>query len=147
MACHSRRKLSRRLHVVHHLGLTWAMTSTRCLFSARIGADVVRPKQTLDEAHFRLCGEVWGVGSCLRRMPADELTPLQTLKRRLEVWPDVHKRQNAKFDTLWGKLPLYYIGADCGAAASADDVRGHVVLLIFSEKRPTHLQLYGAKCH
>jgi hypothetical protein len=32
MVCHSRRKLSRRLHVVHHLGLTWALTSTRCLF-------------------------------------------------------------------------------------------------------------------
>jgi hypothetical protein len=60
------------------------------------------------------------------------------------VWPDIHKRQSAKFDTLWGQLPLYYIDADCGAAASADDVGGHVVLLILSEKRPSHLLFYGA---
>ena len=33
---------------------------------ARIGADVVRPKQTLDEPPVRLCGGVWGVGRCLR---------------------------------------------------------------------------------
>jgi hypothetical protein len=74
---------------------------------ARIGADVVRPQRTLDEPPVRLCGEVWGVGRCLRLMPVDELTHLQILKRRLGVWHDIHKRQSAKFDTLWGQLPLY----------------------------------------
>ena len=81
------------LQAMPHLASQVAALSSA--WRARIGADVVRPKQTLDEPPVRLCGGVWGVGRCLSRMQAHELTHLQTLKRRLEVWPDVHKRQNS----------------------------------------------------
>ena len=56
----------------------------------------------------------------------------------------VHKFEKAKFNTMWGKLSLYFIGpADGVAAGSEADLRGTIFLNIYSEQKV--LINYGVK--
>ena len=92
------------------------------------------------------CVDLWGHGYCDAKLDNELKGRLKAIFEKLKLWAAMNKPKTTKFDEMWDAIPLFDAGpgpqrADA-AAGAADDMRGHLLLLIDAEYRPVKEYFY-----
>jgi hypothetical protein len=134
--------------VVDMEGVPKMVTSLAERWLDTVGHDIPQPVSEQMPAPSKTCPEIWGLGCCEQDMDAQAREQLSRCKARLSLWSDITRRKDAKFDSFWETLPLFFIGCAVGAQAqgAADDPRGLAMLLIFAEFQPKRQLFITNKC-
>lgn len=105
----------------------------------------VRPRVVVEAQASRTCCDIWGRGRCEAQIDAGQQAAIASCKSRMRVWGSFGKVPEAKFDELWQKVSLFFIGRRLGGVAGSaeEDLRGLGMLLVSSEGNPAS-QLFFA---
>lgn len=112
----------------------------------RIGRDVIKADRVIEAPVKHLCETTWGEGLCTARLNEDVRASLAHIHKRLTTWATMTKPKKVNFDEWWSELPLFFVGHNNeGGAASAEDRRGLVLLLIDADFNPKRQIVFTGK--
>lgn len=125
------------------------IADTSVAWRRRTGDGVIKAEASIGTSRVPLCSEMLGRGCCGRVLADGRNEALLDAKGRLHLWAVAGKTKDVKFDALWSRLPLWYIGpapdAAPAASGSDDDLRGGLLLLIFSELNPSRQMWFSGR--
>ena len=111
-----------------------------------VGCNPIPATERVETMPSATCVDLWGRGYCEAKLDGELKGRLKAIFEKLKLWAAMNKPKTTKFDEMWDALPLFYAGpgperADA-AAGAADDMRGHLLLLIDAEYRPVKEYFY-----